>query len=839
MILLHRLAAHHFKQLRDIELKLPDSGSVLIEGHNEAGKSSLFEAVFFALFGKPLLGERDYAISDLKRYGADAMEVALDFSIAGRAFNITRRYGKNHTAKLTLPGESGDETISSLSEIRKRLGEELSLSSDALLNTCFVEQKRLERLEDMKLDARRDAINELLNLKILTDLEARFKTNREARDELERQQKRVAVAKLDALLPQIEGKITRAEKCLLAAQRREARAVIELLTEQIESAQQKQTEIQMQRQRVVRQLEAVSQISTRLQFLNGELSLRLAAWQNAQSTLHETRERLEEALQRAQLLPQRVEKLATQQNLAREYIELQSDKQSLAAIQNFLQRRAELENRARIAREQKRLAVAKLPATQVSAAVLVSGGLAVLAVVVAWLLRAPAAGIGVALVPIIVGVVLWNRHRAVLAELQRQIQQAQQEVAVVEGEERVLETHRPAPLQGKTAAQITAWLEEYSTREREHDELQKQLRANALPVEIQALQSQLAVEESELERERQVVSTVEVLDAEARYKQFEVQRAQEAFEQALAHFTQQDTVIDSTTAARRSLERERDELQEKASHGDAKHLTSQSEALQTEYSALDRKIATWQHEMEAHQKTLAASPVMQSDECDDEGQKSSQQWEAELSAARDALVHHRADRRAEAQSLELADIALDLETETSKLNELQEEIAIKRRAGEIVLKTRADIVSRVMPLTIANVRRVLPLLTEGRYRDVQWDEESNSLAVYDSLAQEFVRKRVFSGGARDQISLALRLAFALATLPGEHNIRPGFLFLDEPLSSFDRARTQALVELLTRGLIRQSFQQIFLVSHSQSFDPALFDFRLRMEGGRVVESTLP
>jgi exonuclease SbcC len=174
-----------------------------------------------------------------------------------------------------------------------------------------------------------------------------------------------------------------------------------------------------------------------------------------------------------------------------------------------------------------------------------------------------------------------------------------------------------------------------------------------------------------------------------------------------------------------------------------------------------------------------------------------------------------------------------------KLQGLEQRVAMRRRASEIVSKTRADIVSRVMPLTVANVRRVLPLLTEGRYRDVQWEEENNLLSIYDMLARDFVRKRVFSGGARDQISLALRLAFALATLPGEHNIRPGFLFLDEPLSSFDRARTQALVDLLTRGLIRQSFQQIFLVSHSESFDPTLFDYRLRMEAGRVVESTLP
>jgi len=143
-----------------------------------------------------------------------------------------------------------------------------------------------------------------------------------------------------------------------------------------------------------------------------------------------------------------------------------------------------------------------------------------------------------------------------------------------------------------------------------------------------------------------------------------------------------------------------------------------------------------------------------------------------------------------------------------------------------------------MPLTIRNMRQLLPLLTEGRYSESEWDESTNTISIYDNLARSCQRKRVFSGGARDQISLSLRLAFALATLPGEHNCRPGFLFLDEPLSSFDRPRTQALVDLLTRGLISRQFAQILLISHSESFNPDLFDYRIRMDGGRVVESTL-
>jgi hypothetical protein len=46
------------------------------------------------------------------------------------------------------------------------------------------------------------------------------------------------------------------------------------------------------------------------------------------------------------------------------------------------------------------------------------------------------------------------------------------------------------------------------------------------------------------------------------------------------------------------------------------------------------------------------------------------------------------------------------------------------------------------------------------------------------------------------------------------------------------------VELLTQGQIARSFAQIFLISHSRSFDPDLFPYYLRMEDGRVVETNL-
>ena len=63
--------------------------------------------------------------------------------------------------------------------------------------------------------------------------------------------------------------------------------------------------------------------------------------------------------------------------------------------------------------------------------------------------------------------------------------------------------------------------------------------------------------------------------------------------------------------------------------------------------------------------------------------------------------------------------------------------------------------------------------------------------------------------------------------------------LDEPLSSFDRGRTQALVDVVTGDVLSQHFEQILLISHSGAFDPAMFPYHVSMENGLVVESNLP
>lgn len=191
---------------------------------------------------------------------------------------------------------------------------------------------------------------------------------------------------------------------------------------------------------------------------------------------------------------------------------------------------------------------------------------------------------------------------------------------------------------------------------------------------------------------------------------------------------------------------------------------------------------------------------------------------------------------------------LSIEQCQQKVDKLTEEREICEVATKLLRETHDRIARRVLPITERNMQPLLQQLTNGRYRDVRLTpEDSNGqpgemdyrVRVWDPTARRFVAKNLFSGGTRDQCSLALRLAFALATLPQELGVAPGFIFLDEPLSAFDAQRARALVELLTTGTIAQQFNQVVLISHYHAFDRNAFQYHVRMEAGQVAESDLP
>jgi DNA repair protein SbcC/Rad50 len=98
-----------------IEIDFRSSPLWLIYGHNGAGKSAIFDAITFALFGKHRgSGSRDGKLHRLINDYADEAEVSLEIELASHRYlvqrTITRRVKKAPTASLKppWPGELSD-----------------------------------------------------------------------------------------------------------------------------------------------------------------------------------------------------------------------------------------------------------------------------------------------------------------------------------------------------------------------------------------------------------------------------------------------------------------------------------------------------------------------------------------------------------------------------------------------------------------------------------------------------------------------------------------------------------------------------------------------------------
>src|SRR5262249_26456875 len=152
-----------------------------------------------------------------------------------------------------------------------------------------------------------------------------------------------------------------------------------------------------------------------------------------------------------------------------------------------------------------------------------------------------------------------------------------------------------------------------------------------------------------------------------------------------------------------------------------------------------------------------------------------------------------------------------VDAQQRKVALLEKDLSVLKYSVKGLEQTSESLRNRVKPQVERFMGLILPVITSGRYKAVQLDDDY-TVKVFDPEAGEFKQKEVFSGGTEDQVLLAMRLAFALALIPQAKGQNPEFLFLDEPLGSSDRVRRDGILKLLHQELA-QNFKQIFLVSH--------------------------
>ncbi|MHC4391241.1 MAG: AAA family ATPase [Planctomycetota bacterium] len=225
------------------------------------------------------------------------------------------------------------------------------------------------------------------------------------------------------------------------------------------------------------------------------------------------------------------------------------------------------------------------------------------------------------------------------------------------------------------------------------------------------------------------------------------------------------------------------------------------------------------------QSTLEASERREAERHAEAAQK--------LDGLRDKLAEIRAWRRGQQEREQRV-------TELrAKIAPLAHQLEVETLLAELLREAADDLRERVGPMLERFAARVLPRLTAGRYHRVRVTE-GLTLRVYSPEKNDYVPLSDLSVGAADQLMLLIRLgiSFAMVKARGQGN-QPHFLFLDEPLASFDAARARAFVEILQGFSL--TFPQVFLVAH-QKFEgmDALFDRIIRTNNEtRVLESGSP
>jgi exonuclease SbcC len=203
-----------FLSYRDpVEVDFTSFDLACISGQNGAGKSSLLDAITWALFGQAR-GKSDQVInlhSDVK-----AAEVSLTFSYEGNIYRIIRILprGKGTLLEFQIAeGESREQGIESstwrpltertLRDTQARIAATLRLDYDTFVNASFFLQGKADQFTQQNAGQRKQVLGSILGLEVWEDYRER---TAERRKEIEKQ-----IAGIDRSMADIEAELAEEE----------------------------------------------------------------------------------------------------------------------------------------------------------------------------------------------------------------------------------------------------------------------------------------------------------------------------------------------------------------------------------------------------------------------------------------------------------------------------------------------------------------------------------------------------------------------------------------------------------------------------------------------------
>jgi exonuclease SbcC len=771
---LNSLSLANFRQHADTRIEF-DTGLTGIIGPNGSGKTTILEAIAWAIYGNPAArGTRD-SIRFNRAGPRSSVRVELEFELGGHSYRVVRGLTN---AELYLDG-SGTAIANSISGVSELLTRRLGMTREEFFNTYFTGQKELSVMASMGPSERAQFLSHVLGYE---RLRAAQKILRERRSEVSARIAglRQGMPDADVVQGQLREAESRSAHALDAAdaargrnqragerlaelrprweQMQREREQLQSLLSELRVAEAEELSLARDTERLARELGEIAVARTERERLMVELAPYrelhaefqrlevLAREEGRRQTLMASRTALEQELKRLSERRSRIESAPRLEEEVNEALEAKREEVELVNGQlearrtEWVRDRQEAETKRQALRDQ----YAELRQQRDRLAAAGEEGACPTC-------SRPLAG----------------TFRSVLELLDSQIETVRVDGNYFKG--RVEQLHEmPGDLR-EMDEKRRALMQEASTLERRNMKVQLAVQELAQVVgDISAKEERLASLASELdaipagydpdrhETVRRELDRLMPLDAKATRFSAQIER-EPALQRESTHVRQQSEVLGER------LGRIRSEL-------DAKTVSEEDyAALRTEHEA-------------ASQESHAASVALAAGESEATGAA------AALEVARRAMR--------------------ELEDRQRQLGELNTRKRLHDELDRAYTDLRTDLNFQLRPELSELASAFLADLTDSRYTELELDDQYNVVVLEDGLP-----KPVISGGEEDLANLVLRLA--ISQMIAERAGQPfSLLILDEIFASLDDLRRASVLELLRH--LQDRFEQVILITHVES-----------------------
>ena len=169
-MILSKLRLENFKKYTSYEIEFGE-GLVGIIGKNGSGKSTIFEAILFGLYGE--FKNRGYkdVVRNANATTKDPVVVELEFEFESCEYRVVREFrGKALSANAKFY-KNGELTTTGAKEVTTAIVGLTKMSKDAFMHTLFASQKELASLSSLKNEDRKRMIRRLLGLEKIDFIE--------------------------------------------------------------------------------------------------------------------------------------------------------------------------------------------------------------------------------------------------------------------------------------------------------------------------------------------------------------------------------------------------------------------------------------------------------------------------------------------------------------------------------------------------------------------------------------------------------------------------------------------------------------------------------------------